>query len=150
MVRETRANWTPNRIVALIIGIIFTVLGIVGFLTPVENSTGVKAVLGIFDADTFGNVFYLITGLLGIAAAFVGQSITYNRVFGVVYTLIGLLGLIPALYMPVYGNDQGLFISLTHLSIADHILDIVLGLVALAVGFYFVGQRGLRRRATPL
>lgn len=150
MVRETRATWTPNRIVALIIGIIFTLLGIAGFLTPLENSTGVRAVLGIFDADTFGNVFYLITGLLGIAAAFIGQSITFNRVFGVIYTLIGLLGLIPALYMPVYGDDRGLFMSLTHLSVADHVLDIVLGLIALAVGFYFVGQRGLGRRSTPL
>jgi hypothetical protein len=150
MVQETRATWTPNRTVALMIGVVFTVLGIVGFLTPIENGTGVKAVLGIFDADTFGNVFYLITGLLGIAATFMGQSVTYNRVFGVVYTLIGLLGLIPALYFPVYGNDNGRFLGLTHLSIADHVLDIVLGLLALAIGFYLLGAKGANRRSARL
>ncbi len=146
MIRETSADWSANRILALIVGIILTLLGIIGFLTPVENGTGVIAVLGTFDADTFGNIFYLITGLIGIAAAFIGLSVIYNRVFGVVYTLLGLLGLIPALYSPVYGNDDGRFLGLTHLSATDHILHIVLGLVAIAIGFYLIGA-GRRRTA---
>ena len=150
MVQETRATWTPNRILALILGIVFTVLGVVGFFTPTENATGVIAVFGIFDADTFGNIFYLITGLLGIAAAFIGQSVTYNRVFGVIYTLIGLLGLIPALYFPVYGNDNGRFLGLTHLSVADHVLHIVVGLIALAIGFYLVNAGRATRSETRL
>jgi uncharacterized membrane protein HdeD (DUF308 family) len=150
MVQETRATWTPNRTLALVIGLVFTILGLVGFFTPLENSTGVRAVLGIFDSDTFGNVFYLITGLLGIVAAFIGQSVTYNRAFGVLYTLIGLLGLIPALYSPVYGNDNGRFLGLTHLSVADHVLHIVLGLLALAIGFYLVGTRRANTRAARL
>lgn len=145
MVQKTTKDWSHNRTVALILGIIFLVLGIVGFFTPLENSTGVRAIFGIFDSDTFGNVFMLITGLLGLAAAFTRFSVTFNRVFGVVYTLIGLLGLIPALYMPVYGTDTGRFLSLTHLSIADHVLDIVLGLIALAVGFYLTSRRNARR-----
>ncbi len=150
MIRETRATWTPNRTLALIVGIVFTILGLVGFFTPLENSTGVRAVFGIFDSDNFGNVLYLITGLLGIAAAFTGLSVMYNRVFGVVYTLIGLLGLIPALYSPVYGNDNGRFLGLTHLNVADHILQIVLGLIALAIGFYLLGARGAARRASRI
>ena len=150
MIQETRATWTPNRMVALSIGIIFTILGIVGFFTPLENSTGVRAILGIFDSDTFGNVVFLITGLLGLAAAFTGLSVMYNRAFGIIYTLIGLLGLIPALYSPVYGNDNGRFLGLTHLSIADHVLHLVLGLLALAIGFYLIGARGANRRAARL
>ena len=150
MIQETRSTWTPNRMLALIIGIIFTILGIIGFFTPLENSTGVRAILGIFDSDTFGNVVFFITGLLGIAAAFTGLSVMYNRAFGVISTLIGLLGLIPALYFPVYGNDNGRFLGLTHLSVADHVLHIVLGLLALAIGFYLVGARGTNRRAAGL
>ena len=150
MIQETRATWTPNRALALIIGIVFTILGLVGFFTPLENSTGVRAVLGIFDSDTLGNVIYLITGLLGIAAAFTGLSVMYNRAFGIIYTLIGVLGLIPALYFPVYGNDNGRFLGLTHLSVADHVLHIVLGLIALAIGFYLLGARGATRRAARL
>jgi uncharacterized membrane protein YuzA (DUF378 family) len=66
MIQETRATWTLNRTLAFILGVVFTILGLVGFFTSLENSTGVRAVLGIFDSDTFGNVFYLITGLLGL------------------------------------------------------------------------------------
>jgi uncharacterized membrane protein HdeD (DUF308 family) len=150
LIQAMRATWTPNRRVALIIGVVFTILGLVGFFTPLENSTGVRAVLGSFDSDTFGNVISLITGLLGIAAAFTRLAVTYNRVFGVISTLIGLLGLIPALYFPVYGNDNGRFLGLTHLSVADHVLHIVLGLLALAISFYLVGAREANGRAARL
>ncbi|MGI9061727.1 MAG: DUF4383 domain-containing protein [Ktedonobacteraceae bacterium] len=145
MIRQTRTDWTANRTLALILGIVFVILGVVGFFTPQENSTGVQALFGIFDVDTVQNVFHLITGLIGLAAAFTGQSINFNRVFGVVYTLIGLLGLIPALYFPTYGTDSGRFLGLTHLSIGDHILNIVLGVIALAIAFY--ADRAMRRPA---
>ena len=150
MIRETKKDWTPNRILALVLGIVFILLGVVGFFTPTENSTGVRAIFGIFDSDTFQNVFLLITGLLGVAATFTGWSVLFNRVFGVVYTLIGLLGLIPALYFPVYGNDNGRFLGLTHLSIGSHILDIVLGLLALAIGFYLLNRRSAARKAVKI
>ncbi|HEY0754503.1 MAG TPA: DUF4383 domain-containing protein [Ktedonobacteraceae bacterium] len=150
MIQETKKGWTPNRTLALVLGIVFLILGLVGFITPTENSTGVRAILGIFDSDTFQNVFLLITGLLGLVAAFTGWSVLFNRVFGVVYTLVGLLGLIPALYFPVYGNDNGRFLGLTHLSVADHILDIVLGLLALALGFYLIQRSNSRRKAAAI
>src|SRR5579884_3506023 len=105
MIRQTETLWTTNRVVALVLGILFTLLGIIGFFTPPENSTGVQAILGIFDSDLIHNIFYLITGLLGIVAAFTGYSRTYNRVFGVVYVLLGLLGLIPGLYFPAGAYD---------------------------------------------
>jgi uncharacterized membrane protein HdeD (DUF308 family) len=144
MIGTTRAGWTANRTLALILGIVFIIMGIVGFITPTENSTGVQALFGIFDVDTFQNIFHLITGLIGIAAAFTEYSVTFNRIVGVIYTLLGLLGLIPALYMPTYGNDTGRFLSLTHLSIGDHILNIGVGLIALAIGFYVERRSTLR------
>jgi len=61
-----------------------------------------------------------------------------------------LLGLIPALYFPVYGNDNGRFLGLTHLSAADHVLHIVLGLIALAIGFYLVNAGRATRSETRL
>ncbi len=138
MFQRTTTRWTANRIIAIVLGIIFTLLGIIGFFTSPENSTGVKAILGIFDSDTIHNIFYLITGLLGIAAAFTGYSRTYNRVFGIVYVILGLLGLIPALYFPAgaYGTDNGLFLGITHLNAGDHILHLIAGLIALVVGFF--------------
>ena len=152
MLQRTEATWSVNRIVALALGVILTIVGIIGFFTPMENGTGVRAVFGIFDVDTLHSIIHLVTGLLGIAAAFTGQSRLYNQVFGVVYTLLGILGLIPALYFPAgsYGMDSGRFLGLIHISVADQILHLVAGLVALYVGFlYERAGRGLGR-ATPL
>ena len=80
---------------------------------------------------------YLLSGILGIAAAFMGWSRTFNRAFGIIYVVLGLLGLIPALYFPsgAFGQDSGLFLGLTHINAADHILHLVIGLAAVAVGF---------------
>ena len=138
MVQRTSTQWTANRVLALALGLIFTVLSLIGFFTPPENSTGVQAVFGIFDVDRNHNIFYLLTGLLGIAAAFTGQSRLFNRVFGIIYILLGLLGLIPALYFPAgaYGTDTGLFLGVTHINAGDHILHLITGIVAVVVGFF--------------
>ncbi len=135
-------TWSINRVCALVLGIIFLLLGLIGFVTPTENSTGVQAIFGIFDSDTIHNVFYVIVGLLGIASSFTGQFRTFNKVFGVVFILLGLLGLIPALYFPAgsYGHDNGLFLGITHMNAGDHILHLIAGVLAGIVGFFLVGS----------
>lgn len=137
------SDWSINRVCALVLGIIFLILSLIGFVSPPENSTGVQAILGIFDSDTIHNILYLLTGLLGIAASFTGQFRLFNQVFGVVYILLGLLALIPALYFPAgsyYVHDHGLFLGLTHMNAGDHILHLVTGIIAAVVGFYLVGS----------
>src|SRR5438309_6110656 len=84
------ALWTANRIFALALGSVFV---LIGFLIPAENSTGVQALFGLFDVDTVHNMIHLLTGILGIIAAFTVQARTFNQVFGVIYTLLGILGL---------------------------------------------------------
>jgi len=134
--------WTVNRAFALALGIVFTLLGIIGFLTPVENQTGVQHLLGLFDVDLTHNIIHLGTGLLGIMAALVGQARTFNQVFGVIYTALGILGLFPFLYFPIgsYGQDAGLFLGLVHMNAADHVLHLITGIPALIVGFSFAGS----------
>ena len=147
MLGRTSSSWTANRILALLLGLIFTVLGLVGFFTAPENSTGVKAILGLFDSDLIHNVFYLLTGLLGIAAAFSGQARAYNRAFGIVYLVLGLLSLIPALYFPAgkYGTDSGLFLGLTHMNAGDIILHLIAAVLALAVGYFVTDSNRIAR-----
>jgi uncharacterized membrane protein HdeD (DUF308 family) len=137
MIQQTTA-WTTNRIVALVIGVALLLVGIIGFFTPAENSTGVQAVFGIFDVDAVHNVVHVLSGILGIAAAFTGWSRRFNQIFGIIYILIGLLGLIPALYFPAgsFGTDRGLFLGLMHINAGDHVLHLLIGIVAAAVGFF--------------
>lgn len=134
--------WTINRTVALIFGIVFTLIGIIGFFIPAENSTGVQALFGIFDVDAVHNIIHLVTGILALLAAFMGWSRTFNQVFGVLYTLLGILGLISGLYFPsgTYGTDSGLFLGLMHINVADHVLHLVAGIAALIVGFFLAGS----------
>ena len=134
-------NWSINRVCALVLGVIFLILGVIGFFTPTENSTGVRAILGIFDSDTVHSIFYVVTGLLGIVASYTGSFRIFNQTFGVVYILLGLLALIPALYFPAgsFGNDHGLFLGLTHMNAGDHILHLIAGVIAAVVGFFLVG-----------
>jgi len=150
MVAQTQTSWTTNRIVALVLGVIFTLIGIIGFFTPAENSTGVQALFGIFDVDLMHNIVHLITGLLGIAAAFTGLSRTFNQVFGIVYIVIGLLGLIPGLYFPAgsYGHDSGLFLGMMHMNAGDHVLHLVAGVIAAVTGF-FLERTGAMTPGTP-
>jgi hypothetical protein len=135
-------TWSINRVCALILGIIFLLLGVIGFVTPQENSTGVQAIFTIFDSDTIHNVFYVLVGLLGIISSFSGHFRTFNKVFGVVFIVLGLLGLISALYFPAgsYGTDHGLFLGLTHMNAGDHILHLITGVIAAVVGFFLVGS----------
>lgn len=149
MVQRTETQWSTNRIFALVLGIVFTLISIIGFLTPTENSTGVQAIFGLFDVDGVHNVVHLLFGLLGIAAAFTGYARRYNQVFGVIYVVLALLGLIPALYFPAgsFGHDNGLFLGLMHINAGDHILHLVTGLAALYVGFVVDRVNGMNRSA---
>ena len=131
-------EWTPNRIVALVVGIAFTLVGIMGFF--VTSSMAVGNLLG-FDVDLVHNIIHLLIGLAGLAAAFTGWSRTYNQVVGIVYILLGLVGLI---YPGLYSN--GLLLGLTHVNAADHVLHLVVGTVQAAVGF---GVAERRLRTTP-
>jgi len=111
--------------VAMVIGVVFFVVGILGLL--LDTTSG--SLLG-FDVDLVHNFVHLLTGILGLAAAFTGWSRRFNQVFGIIYLLVGLAGLIPALYF-----DQRL-LGLMHVNAADNVLHLVVGGVAAAVGFF--------------
>jgi hypothetical protein len=152
MLQKPNSPWTVSRITAVVLGIIFALIGIIGFFTPTENATGVRAVFGIFDVDTLHSVINLVVGLLGIASAFTEQSHMFNRIFGIVFTLFGLLGLIPVLYFPAgsYGTDNGLFLALVHDNAGDHILHLITGIAALVVAYYVVGSGRRRLFQSPI
>ncbi len=110
-------NW------AWLFAIVFIVLGILGYV-PGITSNGM--LFGIFDMDAMHSVIFIITGIVAaISAASVSASRTYFKVFGVIYALAAIIGFI-----------QGdTIVGLMDVNMADHILHLVIAVVALWVGF---------------
>lgn len=126
--RGTTGVWTANRIVALVIGIVFTLIGLAGFF--VSSSMQPGSLMG-FHVDLVHNLIHLVTGLVALVSVFAGWSRRFNQIFGVIYLLIGLAGLIyPGLYF------NGMLLGMMHVNAADHGLHLVTGLIAAGVGFF--------------
>ncbi|QJE73919.1 DUF4383 domain-containing protein [Aerophototrophica crusticola] len=109
------------RTYALIMGIVFTLVGILGFVPsfleapagdpPLAISAGHGHLLGLFPVNILHNVVHLLFGLWGLAASRGwGSSRAYSRSVAVIYAVLAVMGLIPALnttfgLVPIYGND---------------------------------------------
>jgi hypothetical protein len=108
---------------ALIIGIVFIVVGILGFIpNPLVSPTG------IFAVNTAHNLVHLVSGIAILAGAYmaaIGAALTL-KVFGVIYGLVAILGLF---------TGSGMLLGLIHVNTADHWLHVVLAVVILAAGF---------------
>jgi hypothetical protein len=129
--------WTLNRLFALVVGVVFLLVGILGFiLDPTKG-----ALLGLFDVNIVHNLVHLVVGILGIAAAFTGWSRYYNWGLGIVYLLVGILGFIPAL------NPNGDLLGIMALNLEDNILHLLVGGAAALIGF-FVRDYPAERAAT--
>ena len=122
--------WSANRLFALVLGIVFVLIGILGLLTANSSTSNL---LGIFGVDLLHNLVHLITGIIAIAAAYMGFSRRFNQVFGVIYLLLGLAGLIPALYSGAGGMQ---FLGIIHINPADNVLHLLAGAAAIIIGFF--------------
>jgi hypothetical protein len=121
-----------NKTVALVFGIVFLLIGILGFIPALTPG---MALLGLFMVNGIHSVIHLIFGVLGIAAAFTGTERLYNRAGGIIYLLIGVLGFIPALV------PGGLLLGLVMINLADNILHLVIGAILAYTGFALVNRR---------
>ncbi len=90
--------------------------------------------------NSLHDLVHILFGVLGIAAAFTGWSRLYNRVIGVVYLVLAVLGFIPGLIM------NGLLLGLVSINLSDNFLHLVIGAVLVIVG-YFVADRVSAARA---
>lgn len=70
---------------AKILGIIFIILGVVGFFMPMEN---------IFDLTLAHNIVHLLSGIIAlVVSGSEAKSAMYAKIFGIVYLLVAVLGL---------------------------------------------------------
>ncbi len=116
------------RTVALVYGVVFLVVGSLGFV-PVLTVGG-EYLLGIFGVNAVHNAVHLLFGVLGIIAAFTGWSRSYLQGVGVIYLLLGVLGFVPGLYA---GNEM--LLGIVHINLADNLLHLTLGGIAAYFGF---------------
>ena len=113
---------------AILFGAVFLLVGILGFfpaLTPAGEG-GERHLLGIFEVDTTHNIVHILSGAAALITGLVSSyaSRLYFKIFGAVYALVTLIGMIS-------GSALGLF----HVNGADNILHLVLAVALLAIGF---------------
>lgn len=107
---------------ALVFGIIFSIVGIAGFipglLSPVAGDAPPLAVdsmhgylLGLFPVNIVHSLVHLAIGIWGLVASRgTGAAVVYGRSLAVVYGVLAVMGLIPALntvfgLVPLHGHD---------------------------------------------
>jgi hypothetical protein len=109
---------------ALVLGVVTLLIGILGY---VMNPSG-GLLLGIFAVDPPHNLIHLVTGIAGLAAAFMGWARLFCQVFGVIYLLVGVLGFVAT-------DSAGMLLGVMHNNMADNLLHLVIGGAAAFVGF---------------
>ena len=106
---------------ALIFGIIYLLVGILGFipglnqsspdLIPISVDSFYGRLLGLFPVNILHNIVHIAIGAWGIfAARSVGGARVYAQGLAIIYGLLTILGLIPATntvfgLVPIYGHD---------------------------------------------
>jgi hypothetical protein len=114
----------PTRYWALISGIAFVIVGLLGFVPsliplpfgppPIAVDTGYGFLFGIFPVNILHNLVHLLVGVLGLLAYRRFHSARlYARGLAVFYALLTIMGFIPGLntvfgLIPIFGADIGL------------------------------------------
>ena len=107
---------------ALVLGIVFVAVGILGFFpNPLVSPTG------LFAVNTAHNLVHLISGVVLLAGVYsaLGAALAL-KIIGVIYALVAILGL-------VLGGPM--LLGLVAVNHADHWLHVALAAVILAAGF---------------
>lgn len=104
------------------LGIILLAVGILGLIQ------GDTELLGMFSVNGTHTWVHLLSGVLALLAGLVvsgNYAGSYNRIFGIVYLLVGILGFL----------NLGFLVELLALNAPDNVLHVVIGVVTTWVGF---------------
>ena len=114
---------------AIIFGIVFLAVGILGFVPGATTDMGgMPMLLGIFHVNAAHNFVHIASGvvflLCGMAGA--GAASTFFKIFGAVYALVAILG---------FMNPAGPLLGMISNNPADNYLHTGLAVVMLLLGF---------------
>lgn len=130
------SNWGIARLVAAVFGAVYLLVGVLGFLgeplvtggAPDNMQSATGNLLGIFPINAIHNVVHLLIGAALLYGAFAGRgaAIGVLKVIGVVYLLVGVLGIIaPDTFglMPIGGADIFLHLASGAIFLAAAFMD---------------------------
>ena len=120
-----------RKTLALLFGAVFVLVGVLGFIPAVTPN---EHLLGIFHVNAAHNAVHLLSGIIAIICGLASEqaAILFFRIFGIVYGLVAVLGLV--------GGDRPILGIISN-NMADVWLHIAIAAVSLVIGF------GVRRRA---
>lgn len=123
-----------NQTIAKTFGGIFILIGIVGFFSgSMTMASGLE--LGIFPVNVIHNVVHILLGLWGLNAARTMAGATgYCKQAGILYLVLGVLGLIPSAV-------EGLA-SIVPIGGYDHLLHLAAGGILAFFGFMGGSKQG--------
>lgn len=137
---------SPAQTYALVIGVVLTAAGILGFFYNATFGAGDDverdAVLGILDVNGWHNIVHLASGLVGLAAARSWDAArTFALAFGSIYLLVTALGFI-------YGDGDAIF-DLIPINTEDNILHLLIGIAGIAAWLASRERDTPRTRTAP-
>ncbi|GGK90610.1 membrane protein [Sphaerisporangium melleum] len=137
---------TPLQTAAFVLGIIFLVVGVLGFVPGITTGYGAMKfaghtsgahLFGLFQVSVLHNLVHLAYGVAGLAMARTWEGARKYLVWGgVIYLLLWIYGLI------VTGPHAANFVPL---NTADNWLHFLLGIIMIGLGVAF-SRRGAPRR----
>ena len=140
---------TPVQSIALIVGVVFLLVGILGFVPGITSNyddlsfaghDSDSELLGIFQVSILHNIVHLLFGVAGIAMS---RSWDGARTFliggGVIYLLLFVYGLF------AHGESSSNFVPVNS---ADNVLHLLLGLGMVVLGLVTSRTRVTDRPAT--
>ena len=110
---------------AVVFGIVFLLVGILGFIPAVAPN---EMLLGVFHVNAAHNVVHLLSGAVALACglASAAASRLYFRIFGVVYGLVAVLG---------FMQGEGHLLGLISNNMPDVWLHVAIAAASLILGF---------------
>ena len=110
---------------AVLFGVVFLLVGILGFVPAVTKD---EMLLGIFHVNTAHNAVHLLSGVVALFCGMtsMGASRLYFRIFGLVYGLVAVMG---------FFVGDGMLLGLISNNMAVTWLHVVIAAVSLLLGF---------------
>ncbi|GAB2952496.1 DUF4383 domain-containing protein [Nonomuraea fastidiosa] len=143
---RTTASRTPVQLAALITGVVFLLVGVLGFVPGVTTNFDQlqfaghhsdALLLGLFQVSILHNIVHLIFGIAGVLLAKTWSGArNFLVVGGIIYLLLWLYGLLVAQDSPA---------NFVPLNTADNWLHLILGVGMVALGVLLTrGRTGAR------